>query len=329
MIGLESGRVVVGLPDEGPASIDTLLATAADLHRQRNTATTLVHAMGSAYVVGCGPDEANIERQQRSHQLLHVAARQLVSRVGYRARIETTASTTAPADELVNQSHSAALVLLMRRAASPSGHRVRRASITSAVSARAVCPVLVLRSGAPVPSSGPVVVGISAARSSIMAIAAAFDEASWRRCELVAVHAWVGPDLGLWSQALVPGRPAIEAYERVADLTQDESAVAVAEALAGQSERYPEVTVQHVLDTAAPIEALMRSTDGAQLVVVSRHLRSPHVTAGLGTIARGLLLRSRCPVMVTPSSSERLVGDPRPTPGVPVLPVMSGMAPRW
>lgn len=216
--------MVVGFPAKVQPSIDTLLATAADLHRQRNT---------------------------------------------------------------------------MRRAASASGHHMRRASITSAVGARAVCPVLVLRSGAPVPSSGPVVVGISAARSSIMAIAAPGPRTTRDR----DVRSGRRPHPG-WS------------------------AVAVAEALAGQSERYPKVTVQHVLDTAAPIEALTIHRGRAACRRQPASALTPR-HRGTRTIARGLLLRSRCPVMVTPSSSERLVGYPRPTPGVPVLPVMSGMAPRW
>jgi len=325
--GLESGRVVVGLPDGGPAYINALLDAAAVLYRQRNTSTTRVHAIGSAHSRRRSSDEVITERH-RSRQLLHGAARQLASRVGYRARIETSSSTTTPVDELVNQSHAASLLILLH-GSTPQHDRAMTASVTTEVTARAACPVLVLQAGCPVPASGPVVVGISAARSSIVAIAAAFDEASWRGCELVAVHAWARPDLTLWSQAVLPGRPAIEAYQQVVALTRQRAVIDVAEALAGQSDRFPEVTVQHVLDTASPVEAMMRATTGAQLIVVSRHHRATHHTKGLGMVARRLLHHSDCPVMITPSAIEPLVTDPPPTHAEMVTPVMTGMAPRW
>lgn len=327
MTGLESGRVVVGLPDGRPADIKALLDAAAVLHRQRNTATTLVHADGSAHSRRRSSDEESTERQ-RSRQLLHRAARQLASQVGYRARIETSSSTTTPVDELVNQSHTASL-LVMLHCSTPQHDQARTASVTTEVTARAACPVLVLPAGRPVPAIGLVVVGISAARSSIVALATAFDEASWRGCTLVAVHAWAKPYLALWAQAVLPGRPAAEAYQRLVALTRQRAVIDVAEALAGQSDRYPEVAVQHVLDTASPVEAMMRANTGAQLIVVSRHHRATHRTQGLGTVARDLLHHSDCPVMVTPSATDPLVADPPPTPAGLVTPVMTGMAPRW
>jgi nucleotide-binding universal stress UspA family protein len=54
------------------------------------------------------------------------------------------------------------------------------------------CPVAVIRGAtadASPPADGPVVVGVDGSSTSDAAIATAFDEASWRGAELVAMHA--------------------------------------------------------------------------------------------------------------------------------------------
>lgn len=76
-------------------------------------------------------------------------------------------------------------------------------------------------------SRAPVVVGVDGSPASELATAIAFDEASWRGVDLVALHAW--SDFS-WSEAVVDW----PAYRCQAE-------EALAERLAGWHERYPDV----------------------------------------------------------------------------------------
>jgi nucleotide-binding universal stress UspA family protein len=64
-------------------------------------------------------------------------------------------------------------------------------SVSTALIYHAHCPVAVIHNEAfPPASDAPVVVGIDGSPASESATAIAFDEASWRGVDLLALHAW-------------------------------------------------------------------------------------------------------------------------------------------
>lgn len=156
------------------------------------------------------------------------------------------------------------------------------------VSARAACPVLVLHRAHRIAPGAPVVVGVSSARSSAPAVDAAFAEASWRHCDLVAVHAWTQPDPVLWDQASQSGVTGAVTYPDLLDATRRRAVITLSEALAGPSGRFPEVVVRHVLHAADPVEAMTRAAEDACVMVVGRHRRGTRGTIGLGPVMTGL-----------------------------------------
>src|SRR5947208_14062482 len=100
-------------------------------------------------------------------------------------------------------------------------------SVSTALVHHAHCPVAIIRDPGDtrLPADGPVVVGIDGSPASEAATAIAFDEASRRGAELVALHSWLD------STPAIP-RAAWPDFQSTAEET-------LAERLAGWSERYP------------------------------------------------------------------------------------------
>lgn len=114
--------------------------------------------------------------------------------------------------------------------------------------------------GATPDSDAPVLVGIDGSPASEAATALAFDEASRRRVDLVALHAWT--DLGMFP---VLGMDWREREKREAEV--------LAERLAGWQEQYPDVRVHRSLVCDKPARWLLEHSEQAQLVVVGSHGR--------------------------------------------------------
>ncbi|WP_067537014.1 universal stress protein [Nocardia crassostreae] len=168
---------------------------------------------------------------------------------------------------------------------------VRRAvlgSVSTAVARHAHCPVAVVHGVAetdPGSPGKPVVVGVDGTENSLPAIESAFEEASRRKADLIAVHAWsnsTGYDL------------PVVGWDGIRE-TQD---VLLAESLAGCGERYPEVRVERVVACDTPVRALLEHAEGAQLLVVGSHGRGGFQGMLLGSVSTALLHLAQCPVLV-------------------------------
>lgn len=174
-------------------------------------------------------------------------------------------------------------------------------SVSTAVVTHATCPVVVVRGlAAPdePPRAGPVVVGVDATATSVPAVAAAFEEASLRGAELVAVHAWTDLDLATVYQLDSPHR--LLSHD---DLGRGQELL-LAEALAGWQERYPDVSVTRVVVADRPVAHLLDRAEDAQLVVVGSHGRGGFTSMLLGSTSRALLHTTPCPLMVVRSAVE-------------------------
>ena len=131
----------------------------------------------------------------------------------------------------------------------------------------------------------PVLLGVDGSSASEEATALAFDEASRRGVDLVALHAWsdvgVFPALGMdWRQ-----------YE-------DEGHEALAERLAGWQEQYPDVHVQRRIVCDQPARWLVDESRHAQLVVVGSHGRGGFSGMLVGSVSSKVAQAAKAPVIV-------------------------------
>ena len=135
------------------------------------------------------------------------------------------------------------------------------------------------------PSRLPVLVGIDGSPASELATAIAFDEASFRGVDLLALHAWTDSDTS---------RVLCKEWSTL----QSRAAEILAERLAGWQERYPDVTVHRRLVFDRPARHLLDESESAQLVVVGSHGRGGFAGMLLGSVSTAVVHAARTPVIV-------------------------------
>lgn len=198
-----------------------------------------------------------------------------------------------PASVLLAESKAAALVVLGSRDAGV-GYALIGGSIAVGLAAHGHCPVVVVRGaeeGRELPSGGPVVVGVDGSPASELAVAVAFEEASVRRAELVAVHSW--PEFGSDSEYIFASQ-----YIADWDYFESHEREVLAERLAGWQEKYPDVTVRRVVTREQPVKALLYYAADAQLLVVGSRGRGGFIGLLLGSTSRKLVHAAPCPLIV-------------------------------
>jgi nucleotide-binding universal stress UspA family protein len=161
-------------------------------------------------------------------------------------------------------------------------------SVSSELMRHSHCPVAVIRDEdprMPHPAQAPALLGTDGSPASELATAIAFEEASRRQVDLIALHAWSDKEIfelpGLdWS--------AVKAEEERL----------LAEALAGYQERYPDVTVTKLLVCDRPARALVETSESAQLVVLGSRGRGGFTGMLLGSVSNAVVQSVRIPVIV-------------------------------
>ncbi len=136
-------------------------------------------------------------------------------------------------------------------------------SVSRGLIQHAHAPVAVIHDEDPMmtyPAKAPVLVGIDGSPASEAATAVAFEEASRRGVDLIALHVW--SDFALYEMP----ETELPALQRRADET-------LAERLAGWQERYPDVHVRPVVALNRPVHQLLERSEAAQLTVVGSHGR--------------------------------------------------------
>jgi nucleotide-binding universal stress UspA family protein len=175
--------------------------------------------------------------------------------------------------------------------------RVRLGSVAAHVSAHATCPVIVARSPvtgelATAVGRGGIVVGVDGSATSEAAIAFAFEEASWRGLGLTVIHAWQTARMPVTFDVAEATREAAE--ERV-----------LAEALAGWSEKYPDVQVMSRLVRDHPARALMEESMGAVLLVLGSHGRGRFAEMVLGSVSQVVLRHASTSIAIVRNQESR------------------------
>lgn len=205
------------------------------------------------------------------------------------AEVEVSAEMLAgsPVPVLAGLSSSAQLVVVGSRGRGALA-RGLLGSISSGLAHHAHCPVAIIHDEDPLmphPSQAPVVVGVDGSPASEGALAVAFEQASFRGVDLVAVHAW--SDTGVFE---FPG----------ADWSTLQAAgeETLGERLAGWQERYPDVLVRRVVVADKPAHQLLEQAESAQLLVVGSHGRGGFAGMLLGSVSTSVVHAARMPVIV-------------------------------
>ncbi|WP_366557241.1 universal stress protein [Pseudonocardia sp. SCN 73-27] len=163
-------------------------------------------------------------------------------------------------------------------------------SVSTAVAAKAECPVVVVRGARRSPGDDrPVVVGVDGSEISDPAVELAFAAASERGVPLIAVHTW--SDQMLVQLGPIVDMDAINADERHL----------LSQRLAGWREKYPEVEVRTVVRRDKPAQVLQELSANAQLLVVGTRGRGRVSGLLLGSVGHALLHTAECPVLVARS----------------------------
>ncbi|SDN50715.1 Nucleotide-binding universal stress protein, UspA family [Streptomyces sp. cf386] len=167
-------------------------------------------------------------------------------------------------------------------------------SVSLAVAARAVCPVIVVRGSERNlrGSFGRVVVGVGDSTDGEGAVRFAAREAKARGCALTAVRTWRSPahehaDLPLIADDAT-GAHEEQASNRLTD------------ALRETVQEHPEVEVHRRPVEGPAHRVLLKASTDADLIVVGALRRHGHFGLQLGRVAHALLHHSECPVAVIP-----------------------------
>ncbi len=217
--------------------------------------------------------------------------KEAVEKAGEVATTPVTAEVVPgePGTVLARESHAAELVVVCHRGAG-GFLGLRLGSVAIKVAAHARCPVLVTR-GTPVPG-GPLLVGVDWSAANQHPVGFAFEEATLRDAELVALHGWTGP--------VYPGSTDLLPLVPDPVTVRGQEAERLTLALRDWAERYPRIRVRPQLVRARAASALVAASEYAQLVVVGTRGTGGRPVLPFGSVTHALLHHSACPVVVVP-----------------------------
>lgn len=286
--------VIVGV-DESPAA-KVAVHWAAREAELRKIPLTLVHAISPEVATWSDARlPAGLARWQRDRgrRLVDDAFKVVeeTSQHGGPAEVHSEILSSAAIPTLVDLSKDAEMVVAGCRGSGRWPGRLI-GSVSSGLLRYAHCPVAIVHEeDASMSQAGeePILVGVDGSSASELATAIAFDAASRRSVELVALHAWTDADVSEW--------PGIDwpATESMAEEV-------LAERLAGWQERYPEVRVERAVVRDKPARQLVQRSEGAQLLVVGSRGRGGFTGMLVGSVGETVAQLARTPVVVARES---------------------------
>jgi nucleotide-binding universal stress UspA family protein len=256
----------------------------------RGVPLTVVHVLPSADI---GPwvdipvsDDYLAQRDRRAEQVVSDALRVVAEAVSDTGDIvvEHRIVPGPNVAALVDISKDAEMIVVGCRGLGGL-QRLLLGSVSSGLVHHSHCPVAVVHGEDSVTNvDAPVVVGIDGSPASELATAIAFDEASRRGVELVAIHTWMNHADFYFEVA----------WDGVTTQAEEE----LAQRLAGWRERYPDVVVRRVVGQDNPAIRLLKESAAAQLLVVGSHGWGGFAGLLLGSVSSAVAQSARIPVIV-------------------------------
>ncbi|UAK31384.1 universal stress protein [Nocardia asteroides] len=266
-------------------------AAEAALHRCALHIITSM-AIPTGFGPGISMGEADLEWMRRDgERILTEAAR--VARTaspGDEPAITTEVSFELVIPLLIERSAQARMLVVGSRGLG-AFQRGLLGSVSTATTHHAHCPVAVIHGISAIDAVSarqPVLVGVDGTANSVPAVELAFEEASRRKVDLVALHAWSDTS-------------GLDVPARGWDGARESAEAVLAENLAGWSERYPDVAVRRVVTADRPARSLLEESANTQLVVVGTHGRGGFVSTVLGSTSNALLHSIDVPMIVVRS----------------------------
>jgi nucleotide-binding universal stress UspA family protein len=279
------GAIVVGV--DGSPSSDLALDWAVVECTRRGLPLHIIHAFPDGYpMTNIGMGYA-IGSLRRNADRVRSGALARAHRTNPELFITCGDPALGPASALVRASESADTVVVGSSGRSAGGLLLRSISVQVASHARA--PVVVVHDTS-APVGAPVVVGVDGLALSKNAIAYAYAQASSRGVGLTVVHGW-------WLE-YVEGTPASAVWSVDWQQFAEQEQALVAESLAGWQDRYPDVPVRRHSVRGLPVEALVRQSENACLVVVGTRGRTGFSELLIGSVSQGVMHRAHCPVAI-------------------------------
>lgn len=285
MTSIKPGSVVVGV--DGSPHSDAGLAWAATYAALVARPLLVVHATGrlSAGEVVGGAAEAQAQRSAAGARVTDEAVG-LARRMTPGVDVDTVVVGGDPREVLTRLSEQAAMLVVGTRGHGPVA-ALLLGSVSHAVVLHAHCTVAVVRPSI-TPAAG-VVVGVAGDGSDRAPLEFAAGLASAEGAALDVVHAW---------RAVDSLAHALTSKQRAETMAKHERALA--EALAGLTEKFPDVQVNRHLPEHRTVDALVDRAEGADCLVVGSHGISRGREA-LGSVSRSVVEHAPVTVVVVRS----------------------------
>lgn len=285
--------VVVGI--DGSPTAERALQYAAWEAERRHAPLTLIYGYQPMAVYGPGLvyADSDIELRKWAADMLEDAAGRVQQTHQKLVGVQHKVLGGSAAGALIGESEHASLVVVGSRGRGGFAGMML-GSVSSQVALHSAAPVVIVRPGAdpegPI-DGGPVLVGVDGSTGSQHALEFAFDQASARNVPLFAVYVWGAlptGNLGPISNEFFELGPAQQEADRL-----------LAEALAGWSEKYPDVEVNKLATHSYnPSRTLADLGVHAGLIVVGSRGRGGFGALLMGSTADGVVRHAERSVAV-------------------------------